>query len=116
MSRFRDLQLTLRSVWHLPTVLAVALLLLLVATLSQDPFDTEEGSGERVEARITRLSSTGNRYQGRWPGLRVSARTDEGAVGVTTALPAELKGCEVGDRIEARQAGLKLYLKPSPCG
>jgi len=115
MDRIRDVRLALQSVWHLPTVLGVGLLLLLIVLLSQDPFDVKQGSGEHVEARITQLTSTGNRYQGRWPGLRVSARTDEGAVGVTTALPADLKGCNVGDLIEARQAGLKLYLKPSPC-
>jgi hypothetical protein len=115
MDRIRDLQHRLGSVLHLPTLLAVALLVLAVAVMSRDPFDLEQGRGNYVEARITNLSSLGNRYQGRWPGLHVSARTDDGALGETTALPADLAGCKVGDRIEARQAGLKLYLEPKPC-
>ena len=115
MGRFCDLQVTLQSVCHFPTLLAVACLVFAVAVLSYDPLSLEPGSGDDVEARITRLSSLGNRYQGRWPGLHVSARTDDGAAGVTTALPADLKGCKVGDRIAAQQVGLKLYLKPAPC-
>ena len=115
MGRFRDLQLTLHSVWHFPTLLAIACLVFAVAVLSYDPFSLKRASGDHVEARITHLSSIGNRYQGRWPGLQVSARTEEGAAGVTTALPADLKGCKVGDRIAAQQVGLRLYLKPSPC-
>lgn len=115
MSRFRVLLFHLRYAWHLPTLLAVTLMLFLVAMLSRDPLDLRQGSGKVVEARITRLSSLGNRYQGRWPGLHVIARTEDGTVGVTTALPVDLKGCKVGDRIEARRRGLKLYLKPRPC-
>lgn len=115
MSRSRDLLMSFKYVWHLPTALAVATLVFLVILLSQDPLNHRQGSGELVEARITQLSSLGNRYQGRWPGLHISAQTDDGAFGVTTALPADLKGCKVGDRIEARRSGLKLYLKPSPC-
>ena len=47
---------------------------------------------------------------------RRGAETAEGVRGITTALPTDLEGCKVGDRIEARQSGLKLYLIPRPCG
>lgn len=116
MGRFRDLKLTLGNVWHLPTFVVGVLALLLMTTFWQDPFDLEKGSGAKVEARITKMSSSANnKYQGRWPGLRVAARTEDGAYGITTALPADLEGCKVGDRITARRSGQKLYLEPRPC-
>ena len=102
--------LRIGEVWHLPTVLAVTLMVSLVALLSVDPLDIAQGEGQVFEARITRVTGKDRtRYQGRWPGLRVSAETADGTRGVTTALPTDLKGCEVGDLIEARQSGLKLY-------
>jgi len=116
MSPFRDFMLRFREVWHLPTVLVVSLMLAVVTLFSNDPFDLAQSEGQVVEARITGLTSaTFSRYQGRWPGLRVSAETADGIRGTTTALPTDLKGCEVGDRIEAHQAGMKLYLTPRPC-
>jgi hypothetical protein len=116
VSPFRDLLLRVGDFWHLPTVIAVGLMVSLVALFSIDPLDIAQGEGQLVEARITRLSSTDrSRYQGRWPGLRVSAETTDGIRGTTTALPPDLKGCEVGDRIEAQQVGMKLYPMPRPC-
>ncbi len=117
MSPLRDLQLRLSELWHLPTLLAVSLMVFLVALFSFDPLDIAQGDGQPVDARIIQITSTDrSRYQGRWPGLRVSAETAEGVRGTTTALPTDLEGCKIGDRIEARQSGLKLYLKPRPCG
>ena len=116
MSPFRDFMLRFGDAWHLPTLLGVSLMLALVALFSSDPLDLEQGKGLAVEARITRLTSTTlSRYQGRWPGVCVSAETADGIRGTTTALPPDLKGCKVGDRIEARQSGLELYLNPRPC-
>ncbi len=107
--------LGIEEVLHLPTALAVIALLLVIIITSQDPFDLEARPGARVLARITSLSVEGNKYQGQWPGLRVSAQTAKGARGVTTALPKDLRGFKIGDPIEADQQGIKLYLKPRPC-
>jgi hypothetical protein len=116
MNPLRDLQLRLRELWHLPTLLAVSPIVFLVALFSFDPLDIAQGKGQPVDASITQITSTDrSRYQGRWPGLRVSAETAEGVRGITTALPTDLTGCKVGDRIEAQQSGLKLYLNPRPC-
>jgi len=112
----RDLLFSIKHEWHPPTLLVIIGALLLVAWLSYDPLDLKRAPGGRpVEAHITSLSPLGNRYQGRWPGLRVSARTDDGIAGIITALPVDLAGCEVGDRIDAQQVGMKLYLTPRPC-
>ena len=115
MSSIRELLFRARHEWHLLSLLPVALLLIPIVLLVQDPLDLEQGSGPIVEARITSMSSLGNRYQGHWPGLRVSAQTEDGIRGQTTALPTDLEGCQAGDPIEARQSGMKLYLKAHPC-
>lgn len=114
MGRPRDLSFTLQSIWHLPTLVNVAILSALMLTFWRDPFYLEEGEGDRVEARVTSLSSAGYRYQGRWPGLSVTVRTDDGAFETTTALPQDEKGYKVGEPIVALRTGLKLYRHPSP--
>jgi hypothetical protein len=96
-------------------MIGVGLLLWLIIATSRDPFDLEQRDGGAVVARIASLSNDRTRTQGKWPGLRVSARTNDGAYGQTTALPADLAGCKVGDRIGAKKVGLRLYLEPQPC-
>jgi hypothetical protein len=115
MCSLHELLFRVRHEWHLPTLLAVALLLVPFVLLVRDPLYLEQGGGQPVEARITRMSTLGSRYQGRWPGLHVYAKTKDGMIGQTTALPPDLAGCKIGDRIEATQSGTNLYLKAHPC-
>lgn len=115
MGRLRELLLVLRQGWHLPTILVVVGFIILDAYVSIDPLDIERHSGEKVVARITSISSIGNKFQGPWPGLHVVAQANDGSVGAATALPVDLKGCKVGDVIPAERSGLRLYLKPRPC-
>jgi hypothetical protein len=115
MAPLRELYRRLRYEWRLHYLLPVLLFFPLIVLVSRDPFLTHTESGEPVTAEITRLGVGWSRYQGRTPGLEVAAKTADGAMGFTLALPADVAGCEVGDSIRAEQKGFKLYLKPAPC-
>lgn len=115
MSFWRQLYLRLRYQWRLHYLVPLLLFLPLMTLLSTDPFDSEIESGEPVAARITSLGVGQNRYQGRTPGVVVSAETETGAIGRAIVLPADIAGCKVGSQIMAEQKGIKLYLKPKPC-
>ena len=108
---FRYLRYELRIQYLLPMLLFVPLLFVLWF----DPFDTHMESGTPVVAKITRLSVGFSRYQGKTPGLKLSASTSTGATGTMIVLPRDVAGCKIGDEIRAEQVGLKLYLKPAPC-
>ena len=105
----------IRKLWHLPTLLGLTLLLIFGVFIAEDPLSLKQENGKPVLAHITQLSVSGSRYQGLYPGLRVSAQTSDGASGVTTAVRSDLKDCKVGDPIAAHQRGIRLYLLPRPC-
>lgn len=115
MAALRELYWRLRHEWRPHYLLPVLLFLPLIVLFSRDPFQTQTENGEPVTAEITRLGVGWSRYQGRTPGLEVTAKTADGAIGSIIALPADVAGCELGDPIRAEQKGFKLYLQPKPC-
>ena len=116
MNRWQELRFRISHEWHLVGLIATfALFLPLIVLFSRDPFNLAQPGGREVEARITSISNSRTRFQGYYPGWRVGAQTGDGIRGSTTALPPDMVGCEVGDRIKARQIGMKLYLEPRPC-
>ena len=115
MTLVRNFYLILRYKWQAHYLLPLLLIFPPLIMIWDDPFGTEFRKGEPVVAKIERLGVDHGRYNGRTPGLRVLAKTTEGAVGTTIVLPREVEGCRIGDPIRAQQVGLKLYLEPAPC-
>lgn len=115
MVTLRNLYWRTRYHWQLHYLLPALLFLPLFVLMWRDPFYSHVERGEPVTAQITKLGVDWNRYQGRSPGLLVSAATVDGALGTIIAIPADVAGCEIGDSIRAEQKGFKLYLLPEPC-
>ncbi|WPZ03306.1 hypothetical protein T8S45_10760 [Blastomonas marina] len=115
MRTIRDLYWLLRHDWKVHYFLPALLIFPVLVFFSRDPFLTYYEPGEPLDATITSMGVGSNRFQGRTPGYRVSARTADGIRGSTIVLPKRVEGCEVGDRIRAEKVGMKLYLKPAPC-
>ena len=70
---------------------------------------------EPVEATITGLGYS-DRDQKWQPGyVQVSAVTDDGLTGMRTVPDELIRGCQVGDRVNAERKGLVLRLKLAPC-
>jgi len=115
MDAARKLYCHLRYDLKIQYLLPILLIVPVLIVFWRDPFDTYSEAGTPVTAEITKLSVGWNRYQGKTPGLELSASTSEGAMGTKIVLPKDVAGCKVGDEIHAEQVGLKLYLQPAPC-
>jgi len=105
----------LRYEWQLHYLLPLLLLVPLFVLFSNDPFGAVSERGTRVVARISQIGVVSSRYQGKTPGVMVSFETVGGATGRTTVPYSAVRGCRIGDPIEAEQKGVRLYLKPKPC-
>ena len=114
MNPVRKLYWLLRYEWRVQYFLPLLLFLPLIA-FWQDPFDTYVEAGEPVTAKITSLAVGLNKYQGRTPGLVLTASTPDGAMGTKIVFPNDVAGCKVGDDVRAEQVGFKLFLQPAPC-
>lgn len=115
MSLLRSIYVNLRYRWQIHYLLPLALLAPLIWLLPSNPLGIDSGRGDPVIAQITSIGVGQHRYLGQTAGVAVSARTQSGAIGSIVALPADVKGCEIGDEIPAEQEGIALHLKPKPC-
>jgi hypothetical protein len=68
-----------------------------------------------VKATITNFT-TADLDQKYYPGVVVvEARSSDGLIGQGQVDLDEIRGCKVGDEIDAEERGVSLRLKPKPC-
>ena len=80
------------------------------------PAQLRKGSdGQPVTARIKSFGPSENIQSPGWEGFRVYAETADGAGGTIEVSVRDIRGCAVGDSIEAYQSGVSLRLEPHPC-
>lgn len=115
MAVVRDIYRLVRYQWQLHYLLPLLLLVPLFVLFSKDPFGSVSERGTPVVARISQIGVVSSRYQGKTPGVAVTFETVDGAIGRTTVPLSAVRGCRIGDSVEAEQNGIRLYLKPKPC-
>lgn len=106
----------MRHQWQPQYYLPLLVFAPLFVFLFRDPFHSQVERGNPVIARIAVIGVSGSKYQGTTPGVFVSAMTAGGASGTILVPAARVAGCRIGDVVAAEQKGIRLYLKPAPCG
>lgn len=109
----------MRYEWYVFHTISLALIMVpLLAFLSyfygSDGRAAPPPDAVRVSATIVAFDEPVARYF--WNHRQfVVAQTSHGRVSRESVWPNEIRGCQIGDAIEAYEKGFLVYLRPAPC-
>ena len=115
MTGLEEWWLRARHEWRLHYYLPFLPLVAMAAYCTVPAQLRESAEGRLVVAQIKSFSPSENILSPGWEGFRVYAETGDGARGSIEAHRTDVRGCEIGDPIEAYQSGIRLRFKPHPC-